>query len=220
MQKKILCIFLGIIFSTLSAFADKIPSTSKSIKNYGIGLIKLDRDFDIYSNPQKSGKIIQHVNLPEKKKNSAIIEDYRGNSNPFVIVVPEEKEYFATVEEYPENGWIKIYTNQQTSQTGWIKNEKENNFLTWKEFIFEYGRENGLRLMTDVKSEDFKLYAQDTEEAKIADRFSYPEFILLRLIRGNWALVTIIDTGTVYKTGWIKWREDNGAMKLFPKMKR
>ena len=217
MLKKVL--LLLIVFSTtvLTAFADKVPTSSKSIRHYGIGLYKVESDFYVFDKPDANARKIYHFILPSAKK-SAIVRETRKNINPYVVNIPTKNEFYTTVYEYPENGWMKIYYNQNGKETGWVKLPSKSNFLTWKEFVYKYGKKNGLKLMRDVPSSSFKLYSQDSEDAQVVDTFTYPEYIALRMIRGNWMLVTVVDTGTVYKTGWFKWRTDNGELRVFPKM--
>ena len=43
--------------------------------------------------------------------------------------------------------------------------------------------------------------------------------IVLNVIRGNWALVTVVDIDRTPKTGYIRWRSDDGVKYLFPDIK-
>ena len=38
----------------------------------------------------------------------------------------------------------------------------------------------------------------------------------MSLLRGNWMLVTIVDIGNEPKVGWIKWRNEDGTLMIFP----
>ena len=217
MFKKALVTLIIFSMTSLAVLADKIPTSSKSIKHYGIGLLKMEKDFNVYSKPDENSKILKSFTLPVQQ--SAIVEDTRKGVNPYVVNIPSKKEFFVTIYEYPEKNWVQIYYNQNGKETGWVKMPAKSDFLTWKEFMYKYGKKNGISLMKDVPSSSFKLYSQDSEESQVVDTFTYPEYIALRIIRGNWALVTVVDTGTVYKTGWFRWRTDDGKLRVFPKMK-
>lgn len=218
-MKKILSLLIILLISSSAAFADKIPASSKSIRHYGIGVLKIDEDFCIYEKPDENSKTIKKFVLPTEKNKSAIVQDSKKSVNPFIVSVPSKNEFFATIYEYPEKNWVQIYYNQNGKDTGWVKMPNKSNFLTWKEFVFKYGKKNGINLMKDVSNKEFKLYSQDSEDSQVVDEFTYPEYIALRMIRGNWALITVVDTGTVYKTGWFRWRTDDGKLRVFPKMK-
>ena len=43
--------------------------------------------------------------------------------------------------------------------------------------------------------------------------------INLSVIKGNWMLVTVVDADRTPKTGYIRWRSDDGIKYLFPDVK-
>lgn len=220
MLKKFLVSLVIVATTATTVFAvDKVPSSSRSIRHYGIGLLKMEKDFDAYVAPSEKSKKIKHFALPVINGKSAIVRDSKTVFNPFVVSIASKDEFYTAIAEYPEKGWAQIYINQNGNQLGWVQIKDDSNFLTWKEFVNKFGRENGVKLMTDVPKTQYKLYAKDSEDAQVVDEFTYPEHIALRIVRGNWALVTVVDSGSVYKTGWFKWRSDDGKLRVFPKMK-
>ena len=46
-----------------------------------------------------------------------------------------------------------------------------------------------------------------------------PQQIKLVVLRGNWALVSVLDMDKTPKTGYIRWRSDDGVRYFFPVMK-
>lgn len=219
MFKKFLIVLITFSITANIAFSDRIPTSSRHIKNYGVGVYKIENDFYVFEEPDANAKKIRHFYLPLKQEKSAIIRTSESSSEPYIISIPSQEEYFVSVYEYPENDWIQIYYDRNENDTGWIKLQKEKNFLTWKDFFYRYGKQNGLAVMKDVPEAEFRLYSQDNEDSQIIDKFTYPEYIEMRMIRGNWMLVTVVDKGSVYKTGWFKWRTDEGKLRLFPKFK-
>ena len=216
-MKKFAIIVLFLCFGCLSALAfDVIPTSSKSIKNYGVGILKIDKPFDVYAEPSESSKKLGHFSLQNTK--SAIIES-TGQITPFIIEIPAQKDYFVTIYEYPSENWVKIYYNKKGNETGWIKIQDKKKFMTWKEFLYVYGKNNGLKIMRDLSTDEYKLYAQASEDSKVVDEFIYPEYIVCRVIQGNWMLITVADSGKENKTGWFKWRSSDGKLRLFPNMK-
>lgn len=219
-MKKILITVIFICFNVLSVLgADIIPSSSKSIKNYGVGILKIDCSFDVYSEPDEKSKILEHFDLPVRK--SAIIES-TGQITPFVIEIPSQKDFYVTTSEYPEGKWIQVYYNKKGNETGWIKISDKNNFMTWKEFFYKYGRTNGVKMMQDTPSSEYQLYSKASDDAKIIDEFTYPEYAVCRMIQGNWMLLTVSEADARYepKTGWFRWRTQDGKLRLFPILKQ
>lgn len=217
MFKKFLLILIIFFVTASTAFSDRIPTSSRHIKNYGVGVYKLENDFYVFEKPDANAKKIRHFYLPSKQNKSAIIRT--TENEPYIVSIPSQENYFVTVSEYPEEDWLQIYYDENEKNTGWIKLQDEKNFFTWKDFFYRYGKQNGLAIMRDVPETDFRLYSQDNEDSQIIEKFTYPEYIEMRMIRGNWMLVTVVDKGTIYKTGWFKWRTDEGKLRLFPKFK-
>ncbi len=220
MLKKLIVSSIILMTTAMTVFAaDKVPTSSRSIRHYGIGLLKMEKDFDVYIAPTEKSKKLKHFELPVLNEKSAIVRESRNVYNPYVVNMPSKDEFYTAIAEYPENGWAQIYVNQNGTQLGWVRIKDDSQFLTWKEFVYKFGRENGVKIMTDVPKSQYKLYSKDSEDAQVIEDFVYPDQVALRIIRGNWALVTVVDTGSVYKTGWFKWRSDDGRLRVFPKMK-
>ena len=67
----LLILLILFIFST-SAFADIIPSSTKSIKYYGIGTLNMPKSYTVYKYPDAESDVIREVNYDDLKK-SAIV---------------------------------------------------------------------------------------------------------------------------------------------------
>ena len=48
---------------------------------------------------------------------------------------------------------------------------------------------------------------------------NYPQKIKLTALRGNWALVSVLDMDKTPKTGFLKWRSADGEIYAFPEIK-
>lgn len=214
-MKKLILFLTVFVLSAICVFADTVPTTTTSIKHYGIGVFKIENDFSVYSEPNEKSKVIRKCVLPTAQKSAIVRTSQKSLIMPYIISIPSKHLFFATVVDYPSENWIHIY-NQTSNVTGWVKYSDKSAFMTWKEFFYKYGKKNGLVQMRDVHSN--KLYSQDDEHSQIVDKYTYPEYIAMRFVRGNWMLVTVIDSGNVYKTGWLRWRTDDGQLRVFPRL--
>ena len=48
---------------------------------------------------------------------------------------------------------------------------------------------------------------------------NYVKQIKLTAVRGNWALVSVFDIDKTPKTGYMRWRSDEGVIYAFPNIK-
>lgn len=203
--------------SAVSCFADIMPSSSTSISHYGMGVLNLPDCFVVYSKPDMHSPVIKQVNLIQPP--SAIISQENPVDNMLIVNVPSTHLALATVETNQEDGWFEINYNQKTGQTGWVKMQNLDNFMTWKEFLTSWGKSNGLYFFKDTPDSVKKLYSQDSADSQTVESFTYAKYITFSMIRGNWMLVTVLDLGNSSKIGWIQWRRDDGKLYLFPNLK-
>ena len=82
-----------------------------------------------------------------------------------------------------------------------------------------YGRKYGLRLFKDTPDKIEVLRAKSEETSQNVDKLNYVKQIKLTAIRGNWALVSVFDIDKTPKTGFLRWRSDEGVIYAFPNIK-
>ena len=64
-----------------------------------------------------------------------------------------------------------------------------------------YGRKYGLRLLKDTPDEIEVLHAKSEDLSQNIGKLRYVKQIRLTAIRGNWALVSVVDIDQTPKTG-------------------
>ena len=217
-MKKIFLLFFIMFFVPLMAFADFLPHNSKSIKHYGIGVLNRPEAFLVYSEPDFKSEIIKKIN-PEIVKSSSVISSNKSKfslKDAFIALRSKEKIALLTVETAQDDGWYEVYINQKKGETGWVFDKEDKDFYTWKELFDVYGRTTGLRFMHGVPDEIQTLYASDSSESQIIKFLEYPSKITFSMIKGNWMLVTAREFDGSNNIGWLRWRNDDGSLNLFP----
>jgi hypothetical protein len=118
--------------------------------------------------------------------------------------------------------WYQIVYNQKTGATGWVQRTNSGDkFMTWLEFMNKYGRDKGIYLFLDLPAEYRKLHMAPDENARIQDIVNYsPDDVKIKFVKGNWMLVKVVDySRTETHIGWIKWRNLDGKIFVFPNLK-
>ena len=92
-------------------------------------------------------------------------------------------------------------------------------FMPWRNFYNLYGRKYGLRILKNTPKDLEVLRAKPEDLSQTVSKFNYVKQIKLTVIRGNWALVSVMDLDEVPKTGYMKWRESDGTIYSFPNIK-
>ena len=79
-----------------------------------------------------------------------------------------------------------------------------------------FGKKHGLYLLDDSNK---NLYSKAEDGAQVVDSFKYAKYIEPWFVNGNFLMVKIIDYDNKQKTGYIRWRTDDGKLLVFVKFR-
>lgn len=210
----LIIIFIFQLFA-LPVRADIVPLSSKSIKYYGIGVLNMPRSYTVYKYPYTDAKVLREVNYDGIKK-SAIVNTIDMRKVSYVAYVPSNDVALLTVELNPGNDWYCVYLDQITGETGWVYNENKDDFYTYRQMFYKWGKPYGIRIFNDLSPEEKVLYSKEDTSSKVLEELNYPKFITFTVIRGNWLLATVNDLTKQPKVGWFNWRNEDGTLNMFP----
>ena len=208
-MKKVL-IILAMLF-TLPVFADTMPFYVDSIPKNTIGMYQTGEKIEIFSHPEANSRIVKTFDF---SYNPETMPD-----NVFAVLLNEKKLGFLYVSDIGDDGWVEVIYNRKTCAKGWVQTEDQFQFLPWLSFYNMYGRKYGLRLMKDAPEEVQTLHAKSEDMSQNVSALRYVKQIRLTVIRGNWALVSVVDVDKTPKTGYLKWRDSDGKIFAFPDIK-
>ena len=206
-MKKILVVLS--MFFIIPAFADTMPFYVDSIPKSSIGVYQTDAEIKLFSQPDSNSNIIKKMEF-----------SYTPESMPdkvFAVLINEKKIGFLYVTDIYDDGWVEVIYDKKTGAKGWVQTVDNMQFLPWRNFYNLYGRKYGLRFLKDAPKEIEVLKAKSEEDSQNVAKFNYVKQIKLTAIRGNWALVSVLDLDKVPKTGYLRWRSSDGEIYVFPK---
>lgn len=153
------------------------------------------------------------------EKNKVTIKE-RGVKNPEITstFVAYSKEYNLALlsVETDDDDWFYICYDQKRKLFGWVKKNENIDFMPWEAFMNLYGRKFGVYIFNNTPDYYKKLYSKEDEESTVVDTFNFPKHISLWLIKGNWILVKLTTYDGLTKTGWMRWRTEEGDLMAFP----
>lgn len=199
---------MAILTTALSVWAGYMPYYSNSIPTDSLGVFQVTETLKIFDEPTE--------NATEK-----FVLKFDYNDMPegiFAAFVPEKQLSFLYVTDVGD-GWIQVLYDKDENLRGWIKVEDKFLFNSWMTFYNMYGRKYGLKLMKDLPESYKVLKSAPEDDAQVVSRINYPQKIKMTALRGNWALVSVLDMDKTPKTGFLKWRDSNGAIYAFPEIK-
>ena len=215
-MKKVLLILSIIILMPLQALsADIVPQYVSISHTNSLGLYQAPNEIVIYSEPSESSNIIHSISWIGDK----IFPESVKAKNLFVVLLPNKNLGMLAVTDETEN-WVEVIYNNSTGAKGWIKKDDPYRFMTWIMFYNMYGKKYGLNLMKEAPAQAKDMHSATDDKSQIVDTIKVPvQKINVTAIRGNWALVSVYDIDRTSKTGYIRWRSDNGVKYYFPAMK-
>ena len=215
-MKKILLTLTLLIGLILPAYSQQkvIPERTCLKFTNTLGLYQASNQITLYKQPNENSDIVHSIkwNRNEVFPASVKFEDL------FVVFVPSKSLALMAVTDDTDD-WVEVIYNNSTGDRGWMKKDDPYKFLSWINFYNMYGKKYGLYILKGAPDniKDLKSATEDT--AQTVARVNIPTKINLNVIRGNWALVSVMDMDRTPKTGYIRWRGDDGIKYMFPDIK-
>lgn len=206
---------LVTVFSAASVMAkDVIPIRPNINQVQSVGLYQVGNDIKIYKFPDENSHILYRVRWDSDE----FFPENIGFDRFFALSIEKKELALVAVNDYIE-GWVEIIYDNTTGDTGWIKMDDPYKFMTWVNFYNVYGKKYGLKLLQGAPKTCNDIKAAPEDLAKTISTINHPQKIKLSLIRGNWALVSVMDVDKTPKTGYVRWRSDDGIRYFFPDVK-
>jgi len=212
-MRKIFLTILFFMFLILPSYADFMPVYVDSSIYLGDGVIASKEKITVYKDKNVESEVIAIISGDKiKSKFNSSIE------NVFLASIKYKNLNLIAANDNDDE-WFEVCISQKDKAFGWVKKDDYIDYLSIQNFYNFFGRKNGLYLFRNVKEKDKKLYASPSIDSNVVDSFFYPKYISLWLIAREWMLVKVTTYDGKTKTGWLKWRLDDGSVIVFPILK-
>ena len=179
-----------------------------------LGLYQAPSEIVLYKEPSETANIVHSISwigekiFPESVKAQDLFIVFITSKNLGLLAVTDETE-----------DWVQVIYNNSTGAKGWIKKDDPYRFMSWIMFYNMYGKKYGLKLLKEAPAEAKDLHTSTEDKSQIVATINMPQKINVTAIRGNWALVSVFVIDRTPKTGYVRWRSDDGVKYYFPDMK-
>lgn len=214
-MKKFLLIFSILLMLPLSGYcADVVPQYVSIQQTNTLGLYQAPNEIMLYKEPSEASTLVHSISWIGEK----IFPESVRPQDLFVVYVPSKNLAYLAVTDETED-WVQVIYNNSTGAKGWIKKDDPYRFSTWVMFYNMYGKKYGLNLLKEAPDSAKDLHVATDDKSQIVGTINMPKKINLNLVRGNWALVSVMDIDRTPKTGYVRWRSDKGVKYYFPAIK-
>ncbi len=212
-MKKFLLLIAIILLIPLNGFcADVIPQNVSLENTNTFGLYQAPSKLTLYEQPSEKSHILHSISFSGEK----IFPPETKADDLFVVFIPSKNLGLLAVTDETED-WVQVIYDNSTGAKGWLKKDDDPyRFMTWGMFYNMYGRKYGLKLLKQAPENVKDIHTGTDDQSQVVATINMPQKINLTVIRGNWALVSVYDLDRVPKTGYIRWRSDNGVKYYFP----
>ena len=211
-MKKIIVLILMIFGFIHPVFAQDVMPERTCLHNTNtLGLYQVSNSITLYKAPDTNSDIVFAI----KWNKNEIFPESLSFRDVFVVFLPSKSLALMAVTDETDE-WVEVIYNNTTGATGWIKKDDPYKFMSWINFYNMYGRKYGLYILKGAPPEVYDMRSATDTTAQLISRINHPSKINLNVIRGNWALVSVLDLDRMPKTGYVRWRGDDGVKYLFP----
>ena len=208
-----LTLLFGLILPVFSA-ENVIPEKTCLKFTNTIGLYQASDRIVLYKEPDEQSEMLYSI----KWNKNGVFPDTLTFDDLFVVFMPSKYLAYMAVTDETED-WVEVIYNNSTGDKGWMKKDDPYKFSNWVTFYNMYGRKYGLKILSGTPDTIKDLKSATDDKSQTIARVNIPSRINLNVIRGNWALVSVMDLDRTPKTGYIRWRSDDGVKYLFPNIK-
>lgn len=185
-----------------------------TVNSYGVYQVS-ENSIVLYNEPDDNAKVVKKITWNSE---STDIEGL-GLQDLFVVFLPDKELAMLTVVDETDD-WVKVIYDDRTNESAWLKKDDPFKFLPWVTFYNIYGKKYGLYQLKQAPANSGIIRTSGVDDAQEVGSLNMPKTIKLNTIKGNWALVSVSDLDKYPKTGFVRWRGDNGAKYYFPLIKK
>jgi len=215
-MKKIILLLTILILGLSASAKDVIPSSvfDGNRNSYGVYQIS-EKSMTLYAEPEDGAKVTKKISWNDESTDVLGLD----LADLFVLYLPDRNLALLTVVDETDD-WVKVVWDEKNGSEGWLKKDDPFKFMPWGIFYNIYGKKYGLYPLKGAPDTSKAIRVSGDNLAQQVGAMNMPSKIVLTVIKGNWALVSVKDLDKYPKTGFVRWRGDNGEKYYFPLIKK
>jgi hypothetical protein len=221
------CLLTG--FTPAMAAVGYTPYTKSAKLHYGQGVWYAPPQFTVYEKASVTSQPLAQITWGPGNEQT-LTDTLQRKTIPvrqcMIAYYPAYQLGLLSVVGDAEPNWVEVVWDQATGKTGWVQTTSEpkpgflpdaGTYQTWTEFMTTHAKPAGIHWFNGVPDAMRELHSQPDDYAKIVPAFYIQRLKVLHL-KGNWMLLQGLDMERNSPIGWVRWREEDGQLLLFPNL--
>ena len=208
---------------------------------YGQGVYFAPNRTAVSAQPDENAQLLQDISWQQSNGTSKVYSNINNQplkpDQTFFCFYPNLDVAMMAVVGDNGEGWVEVVYDQQTKSTGWVKLWPEvtgkptpgelprleqvsapphfGHFYTWVDFMKHNAKAHGIYWLTGVSSYHRSIRMMDKDDSPLLETMAIRD-LKVRHVRGNWMLVEVLDFARNTPIGWVRWRDSEGNLLVFP----
>jgi hypothetical protein len=172
-----------------------------------VGVVAVQTPLTLYAEPSTTAATVEVFTWQRQSVTSA-----------------ENATVFSEVSQQPVSAnqlFLAFYPKYQlallTTEAGkaWIPPNPQNTVYVWQDFIRLYAKNFGFQWLAGVPAYQRSVRLKPEDTAPLVP-VTIVQGIKVLHVRGNWMLVELRDMGAEHPIGWLRWRDEEGNLMVWP----
>jgi hypothetical protein len=219
-----------VVFSSLST--SLFPSTAlgwipqqyptQSLQQ-AVGVVAVQPPLTLYAEPSTTAATVEAFTWQRQSVTSAenatvfseVSQQPVSANQLFLAFYPKYQLALLTVLDETPDGWLEVALPSTEAGKAWLAPNPQNTVYVWQEFIRGYAKNFGFQWLAGVPAYQRSVRLKPEDTAPLVP-VTIVQGIKVLHVRGNWMLVELRDMGAEHPIGWLRWRDEEGNLMVWP----
>jgi hypothetical protein len=218
-----------VVFSSLSTTVFSPTAAAWVPKQYptqslqqAIGVVAVQAPLTLYAQASINAPVVekftwqpQAARTEEATVFSEVTQQPVSANQLFLAFYAKYQLALLTVLDERPDGWLEVALPNTEAGKAWLAPNPQNTVYVWQDFIRLYAKNFGFQWLAGVPAYQRSVRLKPEDTAPLVP-VTIVQAIKVLHVRGNWMLVELRDMGAEHPIGWLRWRDEQGNLMVWP----
>jgi hypothetical protein len=183
-----------------------------------VGVVAVTTGIQLYTAPKLTAPIVEAFTWQPTDGDtvfSTVQQTPLSANQLFLAFYPKYQLALLPVLDEQADGWVEVALPTVATGKAWLPPTNKTTLYVWQDFIRLYTKNFGFQWLVGVPTYDRSVRLKPEDAAPLTP-VSIVQGIKVLHVRGNWMLVELRDLGAEHPIGWLRWRDEQGNLMVWP----